>query len=103
MVGTPAMANLIREGKTHQLQNVIQTGRRLGMRTLDDHIEELLQRKIVTAEEAFDRCIAKERFVKHLSSVPEEWQEVLSKEKTEEAKAPAGAKTAARPAMAASR
>jgi Tfp pilus assembly pilus retraction ATPase PilT len=33
MVGTPAMANLIREGKTHQLQNVIQTGRRLGMRT----------------------------------------------------------------------
>ena len=84
LVGTPAMGAMIREGKTHLLQNVIQTGKKLGMRTLDDSIEELLQRKVVSSEEAFERCVAKERFVKYLSSIPEEWQEVLSKEKAEE-------------------
>ncbi len=108
MVGTPAVANLIREGKTHLLQNVIQTGKKLGMRTLDDSIEELMQKKIVSPEEAFERSVSKERFVKYLPSIPEEWQDVLSKDKAEDAKPgngakPVAAKVAPRPAYATAR
>ena len=102
MVGTPAMAAMIREGKSHLLQNVIQTGKKLGMRTLDDSIEELIQRKVVSPEEAFERCVSKERFVKYLSSVPEEWQEVLSKEKSDDAPKASSLKQA-RPSYAAAR
>ena len=40
---TPAVANLIREGKTYQLPGVMQTGKKYGMITLDDSIMDLLQ------------------------------------------------------------
>jgi twitching motility protein PilT len=103
MVGTPAAANLIREGKTHQLINVIQTGRGLGMRTLDDGIEDLLHKKVISPEEAFDRCVSKEHFVKFLPRVPEEWEEVLRKPKEADAKATLANRPAARPAYAATR
>ena len=42
MVCTPAIRNLIRQGKTEQIYSAIQTGRHVGMRTLDQHLEELL-------------------------------------------------------------
>jgi twitching motility protein PilT len=77
MVGTPAVANLIREGKTHQLMNVIQTGRKLGMQTLDDSIETLLSQSIISPEEAFERSIDKKRFVDYLALIPEEYREML--------------------------
>ncbi len=79
MLGTSAVANLIREAKTHQLINVLQTSRRLGMQTMDDAIEELLGRRIIDPEEAFERCSQKERFVGHLKTVPEEYREMLAK------------------------
>ena len=78
MAMTPAAANLIREAKTHQLQNVVQTGRKLGMQTLDDAFEDLLKRGLVDPEEVFEKCIQKERFVHHLHTVPEEYRELLS-------------------------
>jgi twitching motility protein PilT len=80
LVGTPACANLIREGKTHQLTSVIQTGRKLGMQTLDEAIEELLARQRISPEEAFEKSIQKERFVPYLTSVPAEYQDVLGKD-----------------------
>lgn len=79
MVGTPAAAANIRENKTHQLPNVIQTGRKLGMRSMDDAIEELVQKKKIAAEDAFEAATNKETFVRYLTSIPEEWREVLSK------------------------
>jgi twitching motility protein PilT len=79
LVGTPAVANLIREGKTHQLMNVIQTGKKLGMQMLDDHIEDLVMRRVVDAEEAFERSLSKERFLPYLKSVPEEYREMFDK------------------------
>ncbi len=79
MIGTSAVANLIREAKTHQLINVLQTGRRLGMQTLDDAIDDLIQRGIVDPEDAFERCVQKERFVQYLKVVPEEYREMLEK------------------------
>jgi twitching motility protein PilT len=88
MVSTPAVANLIREGKTHQLSNVLQTGRRLGMRTMDDAIEELLQKRMITPEDAFESAANKEHFVRYLKSVPEEWREMLGKDGGESTSGP---------------
>ncbi len=41
LVGTDAARNVIRDGKTHQLRNVMETGRRFGMQTLSQHLDEL--------------------------------------------------------------
>ena len=96
MVGTPAVANLIREGKTHQLMNVIQTGKKLGMQMLDDHIEDLVKKRVVDPEEAFERSLAKERFLAYLKSVPEEYREMFDKASSQSAAD--GASKYARPA-----
>jgi len=42
MVTTPAIANLIREGKTHQVRSALQAGRQYGMQTMDQHLAELV-------------------------------------------------------------
>ncbi|MGE3165557.1 MAG: type IV pilus twitching motility protein PilT [Planctomycetota bacterium] len=52
MFATPAVSNLIREQKTFQLPSVLQTGRKLGMVTMDDSIRVLLRRGIITRESA---------------------------------------------------
>jgi twitching motility protein PilT len=56
MVATSAIRNLIREGKAHQLANVIQTGAQFGMRTLDQDLASLCRDGLVTMEEALARC-----------------------------------------------
>jgi twitching motility protein PilT len=66
LVGTPAIANLIREGKTYQIPSVIQTGRREGMQTMDQAIIDLLKMGKITTEEAFDKCVDRETFQKYL-------------------------------------
>ena len=79
LVHTPAVGSLIREGKTHQLINVIQTGKRLGMRLMDDSIEELLNQGMISPEDAFEKAIDKMRFIKQLKEVPEEYKELYDK------------------------
>lgn len=80
LVGTAACANLIREGKTHQLASVMQTGRKLGMQTLDEAIEVLLARKAISPDEAFEKAIQKERFAPFLKAIPPEYQDLLGRE-----------------------
>jgi len=53
MIANSAVANLIREGKTFQLKSVMQTGKNLGMQTMNDHLLELVKTGQVEAEEAF--------------------------------------------------
>ena len=48
MIATPAIRNLIREGKTYQIVSEIQTGARYGMKLLDDHLRELYEQGIVS-------------------------------------------------------
>lgn len=48
LVATPAMRNLIREGRTHQLQSYLQTGARYGMQTMEDAVKALQLRGIIT-------------------------------------------------------
>lgn len=50
MLGTPAVRNLIREGKIHQLPGVIQTSQAVGMQTLEFHLKNLVERNIITVE-----------------------------------------------------
>lgn len=52
LLGTPAVRNMIREGKTHQIQSMIETGARYGMQTLDSALDRLVQRGAIEPEEA---------------------------------------------------
>lgn len=56
MLGIPAISNLIREGKTHQMTTIIQGGAQLGMQTLDQHLKALVQAGKVTYEEAMSKA-----------------------------------------------
>lgn len=79
LIHTSAVSSLIRDNKTHQLINVMQTGRRMGMRLMDDSIEELITKDLITAEDAFEKAIDKGRFVKYLKEIPEEYKEMFEK------------------------
>jgi twitching motility protein PilT len=52
LIGTQAVGNLIREGKTYQIPSLIQTGRKIGMQSLDQHLKELLEAELISREEA---------------------------------------------------
>ena len=54
MVATNAVKNLVREGKTRQLRNVVSTHRAEGMQTLETHLSELIAQGIITQEAALD-------------------------------------------------
>ena len=56
MMATPAIRNLIRENKTFQIQNTMQTGLSKGMHTMDQDIIKLYKQGIITKEIALSRC-----------------------------------------------
>ncbi len=60
MVATPAIKNLIREGKTHQIETSIQTGSKYGMRTMDMELANLYREGIITQETAMNSAIDRE-------------------------------------------
>jgi len=72
LIVTPAVANLIREGKTYQLPGVIQTSKKFGMTTLEDSIMDLLKKRWISPEEAYDKAVDKSKFVPFLPKPPEE-------------------------------
>ena len=53
LVGNKAVANLIREGKTFQIPSILQTGKKLGMQTIDQHLKVLVDEGSITSQEAF--------------------------------------------------
>ena len=71
LVCTYAVGNLIREGKTYQIPSVMQTGKQYGMQTLDDAIMNLLQRKMISPEEAYTKSIDKQKFAPFLNRAPD--------------------------------
>jgi twitching motility protein PilT len=62
MVNTPAVANLIRDAKTFMLPGIIQTGKKLGMKMMDDSLLELTEQGIISPYEAYDRAEQKTPF-----------------------------------------
>src|SRR6266540_247920 len=59
LLSTPAIANLIREGKTFQIPSIIQTSKKLGMLTLNDALLELVEKKAIEPDEAYMRSVEK--------------------------------------------
>ncbi len=66
MVAVPAIRNMIREAKTHQIYGAIQTGQKQGMQTLDQSLAGLVQRGLVTYEEARQKASNLKEFEKQL-------------------------------------
>ena len=64
MVNTPAVANLIRQGKIDQLETAMQSGGSIGMQTMDSALMDLVQRGRVTAIEAYQQANNKHKFKK---------------------------------------
>lgn len=76
LICTPAVRNLVREAKTYQIPSIMQTGKKYGMQTLDDAILELLQKKKISAEDAYINCYEKQKFVKFLKKAPVDFTEI---------------------------
>jgi twitching motility protein PilT len=66
LIPTPAIRNLIREGKTHQIYSALQTSGAIGMQTMDSHLAQLVREGVITRELAEQRA-----------SVPEELRRLL--------------------------
>jgi len=62
MIGTPAIRNLIRENKIAQMYSAIQTGANLGMQTLDQNLQEMVKRNLVSPGEARGKAQNKDIF-----------------------------------------
>jgi twitching motility protein PilT len=62
LIGTPAVRNLIRENKIHQIPSSMQTGQAFGMQTLDMALIDLVNKGLVTAEEAQSRTLTPNLF-----------------------------------------
>jgi twitching motility protein PilT len=60
MIGTPAIRNLIRENKIPQMYSAIQTGQNVGMQTLDQNLQDLVKRGVVSANEARSKAANKD-------------------------------------------
>jgi twitching motility protein PilT len=71
MIGTSAIANLIRENKIHQVPSIIQTGKKDGMQLLDQHIMEFLMSGRITPEEAYMKANNKQAFREQLKQAPQ--------------------------------
>jgi len=67
LTNTPAVANVIREAKTFMLPGIIQTGRKNGMKLMDDSLMELFDAGIISAEEAYGRSDQKMLMKQHLA------------------------------------
>jgi twitching motility protein PilT len=72
LIFTTAIANLVREGKTHQIPGMIQVGKKLGNQPLDDAIMDHLKMKRISPEEAFDKSLDKKKFRAFLANPPPE-------------------------------
>ena len=75
MIATPAVRNLIREGKTFQIPSMIQTGKKYGMQTLDDAIMDFLNKKMISADDAYAKANDKSKFLPFLKNPPTDFTE----------------------------
>jgi twitching motility protein PilT len=62
LINTPAVSNLIRQGKLDQLETTMQSGGAFGMRTMDSAIQALLDKRQISGREAFNKGINKSKF-----------------------------------------
>ncbi len=65
MIANPAIRNLIREGKTHQIPSTIQISKKDGMQSLDQSLKDLVMEDKISREDAIKRAIDKKSFMEH--------------------------------------
>ena len=75
LIATPAVRNLVREAKTHQINSMIQTGKKYGMQLLDDAIMELYEKRRISADDAYAKSNDKGRFRPFLKTPPADFTE----------------------------
>jgi len=75
LIATPAVRNLIREAKTHQIPSMIQTGKKYGMQLLDDAIMEMCTKGMISPEEAYAKANDKSKFRPLLKTPPTDFTE----------------------------
>lgn len=75
LVATPAVRNLIRESKTHQIPSMIQTGKQYGMQLLDDSIMTLYKKGWISPDEAYSKANNKSIFRPFLKTPPTDFTE----------------------------
>jgi len=75
LIATPAARNLIREGKTHQIPSVIQTGKKYGMQLLDDAIMALYEKGWISADDAYLKANDKGKFRNLIKNPPTDFTE----------------------------
>jgi len=75
LIATPAARNLIREGKTHQIPSVIQTGKKYGMILLDDAIMDLYEKGWISADDAYLKANDKAKFRNLIKNPPADFTE----------------------------
>ena len=68
LLTTPAISNLIREGKTFQIPSIIQTSKKLGMNTLNDALLDLVEKKLIEPDEAYMKSVEKPGLVASLKA-----------------------------------
>jgi twitching motility protein PilT len=56
LIATPAIRNLIREGKVHQIYSSMQAGGKYGMQTMDQSLAQLVRSSAITMDVAIERC-----------------------------------------------
>jgi len=72
LVFNTAVANMVREGKTHQIPGMIQIGKKYGNTPLDDSIMEHLKMKRIAPEEAYEKSLDRKKFRPFLANPPDE-------------------------------
>jgi len=75
LIATPAVRNLIREAKTYQIPSMIQTGKKYGMRLLDDSIMEMCTKRMISPEEAYAKANDKSKFRPLMKKPPTDFTE----------------------------
>jgi twitching motility protein PilT len=85
MVCTPAIANMIRENRTFQVPSMMQIGVKLGMRLMDQSLYELVEKKVVSPEEALQRAENPEGFAELLAKLEGLAEEAKEEEEEDDA------------------
>ncbi|RLB83362.1 MAG: type IV pili twitching motility protein PilT [Deltaproteobacteria bacterium] len=75
LIATPAVRNLVREGKSHQIPSMIQTGKKYGMQLLDDAIMDMLNKGWISADDAYAKANDKKKFRDFLKNPPIDFTE----------------------------
>ncbi len=63
LIGSPALASMVREGKISQVSSLIQTGTSIGMQSMDQHLKQLIKEERITRKAAYEKAIDKRLFM----------------------------------------